>query len=71
MLEHDDWPAGLQALQGVDWRRDNPEWKGVVISANGRVVNSRPVVKLSAILIRQKMGLGISSAEQKELDSVR
>jgi len=71
LLEGSDWPADLQALQGIDWRRDNPEWKGVVISANGRVVNSKPVVKLSAILIRRKMGLGISSAEEKELESVR
>ncbi len=71
LLEGSDWSADLQALQGIDWRRDNPEWKGVVISANGRVVNSKPVVKLSAILIRRKMGLGISSAEEKELESVR
>ncbi|MDD2511209.1 MAG: DNA sulfur modification protein DndB, partial [Syntrophomonas sp.] len=71
LLERSDWQMDLSALQEVDWRRSNPEWKGVVISANGRVVNSKPVVKLSAILIRQKMGLGISSAEQKELDSVR
>lgn len=71
LLERGDWHAALSGLQEIDWRRSNPEWKGIVISANGRVVNSKPVVRLSAILIRQKLGLKISSAEQKELDSVR
>lgn len=71
LMEREDWPGALRALQDIDWRRDNPEWKGVAIGANGRVVNSKPVVKLSAILIRQKMGLEISPTEVNELDSVR
>jgi len=71
LLERADWQADLQLLQEIDWRRNNAEWKGITISANGRVVNSKPVVKLSAILIRQKLGLKISPAEQKELDSVK
>lgn len=71
LLERADWRKDLLALQEIDWRRNNPEWKGITISGNGRVVNSKPVVNLSAILIRKKLGLRISPVEQKELDSVR
>lgn len=71
LLNRDNWQADLLALRDIDWHRNNSEWKGITVSANGRVVNSRPFVNLSAILIRQKLGLIISPAEQQELDSVK
>lgn len=70
LMVQEDWQEILQGLRAIDWRRNNPEWKGIVISANGRVVNSKPVAKLTAVLLRQKLGLSITSAEEKELKSI-
>lgn len=71
LWERSDWQKDLEGLRRIDWRRSNPEWKGITIGGNGRVVNSKPVVNLSAVLIRKKLGLKISPAEEKELESVR
>ncbi len=63
------WQEKLGNLKFIDWRRSNEEWKGIAIAGSGRVVNSKPVAQLAAILIRKKLGLVISPDEQLQLDS--
>lgn len=69
VLGEADWQENLQALQNVDWRRTNREWKGIAIAGTGRVVNSKPVTQLTAIFLRKKLGLSINLTEQKQLDA--
>jgi len=70
LLEEGAW-GKLARLKDIDWRRDNPEWKGITIAGSGRVINSKPVAQLTAIFIRKKLGLPINVSEQKQLDSVK
>ena len=51
----------------VDWRINNPEWKEVTIAANGHIVNSRPIVKLTSMLIRKKPNLSLTDEEEKSV----
>jgi DNA sulfur modification protein DndB len=69
LLENKGWKKKLAALEKIDWRRENVEWKGIAIAGNGRVVNSKPAVHISSVFIREKIGLSLSQAEQKELES--
>lgn len=67
LLKDADWKSKLNLLQKVDWRRNNPEWRGVVIAANGRIVNSRPVVKLTSMLLRKKLNLPLTAEEEESV----
>lgn len=67
LLKDSDWKSKLKLLQKVDWRRNNPEWRGVAIAANGRIVNSRPVVKLTSMLLRKKLNLLLTAEEEESV----
>lgn len=66
LVSEGNWGV-LQGLEKIDWKRSNREWKGIMIAGSGRVVNSKPVVGLTAILLRKKLGLDISAGEEKQL----
>lgn len=67
LLKEEGWKTKIEGLSGIDWRRVNTEWKGIIISGNGRVVNSRPVVKLTSTFLRKKLGLTLTDQEEKSL----
>lgn len=68
LVNDEDSILALGHLQEIDWRRINREWKGILIAGSGRVVNSKPVAQLTSILLRQKLGMAVSPAEQKQLE---
>lgn len=59
-----EWPSRLaQVLRNIDWSRKNPEWRGVVVSDTGDVLNRRQNQRDLAELLRTK--LGVATAEER------
>jgi DNA sulfur modification protein DndB len=60
----DGWQTRLaQVFGNLDWSRKNPEWRGVVLSETGDVVNRRQNQRDLAELLRVK--LGVASSEER------
>lgn len=60
----DGWQTRLaDVFQNLDWTRRNPEWRGVVLSETGDVVNRRQNQRDLAELLRVK--LGVASHEER------
>lgn len=61
-----DWKNILMNLNNIDWNRSNlTDWENRVISTNGRISKSSSCVKLTSILIKQKIGLSLTKEELK------
>jgi len=61
----DDWPQRLQLLREVDWARSNTRlWEGRAMSG-GQMSKARQNVRLTANLLKQVLGLGLTPEEQK------
>ncbi len=57
----------LTRLKRIDWLRSNKAWVGRTIRENGKVLNSEEAITLTCNLIKQEIGLSLSSDEaQKE-----
>lgn len=52
-----DWPASINGLSGIDWRKSNPDWRGICISEDNEVVTRVPTRKATAGYIKWKIGL--------------
>lgn len=60
----DGWQTRLaDVFQNLDWTRRNPEWRGVVLSETGDIVNRRQNQRDLAELLRVK--LGVASHEER------
>jgi DNA sulfur modification protein DndB len=52
-----DWKTKLDGLKDVDWKKTNPEWKGICIQGN-EIVTRSTTRKATADFLRWKLGLG-------------
>jgi len=59
------WRARLKALQGIDWSRNNRKlWEGRAM-IGGRVSKATNNVVLTANVIKEQLGLGLTDKQQK------
>ncbi len=61
-----EWKTKLRELRSFDWRRTNKEWQGVAMSGPD-VVNRRQSRMDTASLLKVKMGLKLTSSEERSL----
>lgn len=67
MSAHPDrWKDKLQALRSIDWRRTNSEWQGIAMVGTD-VVNRRQSRMDAASLLKVKLGLKLTPAEERSL----
>lgn len=67
LREHpEDWKDHLQALQGINWRKSNPEWEGICVVA-GSVSSNRQSRQATRAYIKRALGLPLSDAETRSL----
>ena len=59
----------MKKLSKIDWKRDNPEWNGRAIIGE-RISKSGTQVELTAILIKKKLGMGLTDSEKRMDESV-
>lgn len=55
----------LKGLKNINWHRENKEWFGRLISNNGRITKNLKAIKLTSILIKQKLNIPLNTEEQK------
>jgi DNA sulfur modification protein DndB len=60
------WQSELRELRSIDWRRTNHEWQGVAMSGPD-VINRRQNRMDTASFLKLKMGLTLTSAEERSL----
>lgn len=63
-----DWKTRLEALRTMDWRRANPSWESRA-TIGGRVSKSYQNVVLTTNAIKSRLGLALSSEEQRLEDA--
>lgn len=62
----DNWQSILSNVSKINWNRENlKDWQNRVIGLNGRIVKSATYVRLTANLIKLKLGLELTSDELK------
>jgi len=59
-----DWKNVLLGLKVIDWSRSNQEWEGRAM-VHGRISKATTNVALTASLIKRKLGMPLSAAEQE------
>lgn len=62
----DTWKEKLQTLRSIDWRRTNSEWQGIAMVGTD-VVNRRQSRMDAASLLKLKLGLKLTPAEERSL----
>ena len=60
------WEDRLSGLQGIDWRRSNPEWEGVCVVA-GSVSSNRQSRQATKAFIKRALGLDLTEPEKRSL----
>jgi DNA sulfur modification protein DndB len=60
------WKERLRDLRKVDWRRTNQEWQGIAMSGTD-VINRRQNRMDTASLLKLKMGLKLTPAEERSI----
>lgn len=58
-----NWQARLRRLKDLDWARSNPTWDGRALR-NGRISKAGPALILTANVLRNKVGVELSSMER-------
>lgn len=53
----DGWQDIVKSFAGIDWRKSNPEWRGICMTGN-EVVTRAPTRKATADYLRWKLELG-------------
>ncbi|WP_099335651.1 DNA sulfur modification protein DndB [Clostridium cadaveris] len=62
----DNWQSILSNVSKINWNRENlKDWQNRVIGLNGRIVKSATYVRLTANLIKLKLGLELTNDELK------
>lgn len=62
----DNWQSILSNVSKINWNRENlKDWQNRVIGLNGRIVKSATYVRLTANLIKLKLGLELTTDELK------
>lgn len=58
-----DWKSRVDGLGKLDWRRSNPMWQQRTMLA-GTMSKSKRAIQLTAILLKQKLGLTLTEADK-------
>lgn len=58
----------LQKLEGIDWSRGASCWKGRIVRANGKIVNSADAAHLACNIMKQVIGIPLDQDDQKAED---
>lgn len=62
----DQWELYVKELSKIDWSRDNKaDWLGRAYGQTGRINKTNETIQLTANLIKFKLGLPLTEAEQK------
>ena len=56
--------AVLTGLQNVDWLRTAQCWKGRVVRANGKIINSNDAAHLVCNVLKDAIGIALDSEDQ-------
>src|SRR5438093_2960710 len=62
-----NWKEKLKVLKTIDWRRINGEWQRVAMSG-ADVVNQKQARMDTASFLKRKLGLPLTSSEEKSLN---
>lgn len=61
-----EWKSILENIKNIDWNRSNlSDWQNRVISPTGKIVKSATYVRLAGNLIKLKLGIRLTSEEEK------
>jgi len=63
------WKAKLLDLNGIDWRKVNPDWENVCIVANS-VVSNRQARLATKAYLKRKLGLELTEPEKRSLTAI-
>lgn len=66
LMKSAGWHAKLDALEGINWEKKNPEWEGVCVSANS-VLSNRQARAATKAFIKAKLGMALSESETRSL----
>lgn len=65
MLNHPiDWMTYIRKVSNIDWSRGNSEWLGRSFGHMGRINKNGDAIRLTANLIKTKIGLPLNQQEQ-------
>lgn len=65
MINHpNDWKGYIEKTTVIDWSRSNTEWLGRSFGHTGRINKNGDAIRLTANLIKQKIGLPLNQQEQ-------
>ena len=56
--------TALTGLQNVDWLRTAQCWKGRVVRANGKIINSNDAAHLVCNILKDAIGIALDSEDQ-------
>ncbi len=59
-----DPEKSLVGLEKVDWLRNADCWKGRVIRANGKIINSTDAARLAANVLKQALGISLDDEDR-------
>lgn len=62
--QESEWSQILKSIRDIDWSRSNAEWEGRAM-VHGRISKATTNVVLTANLIKQKLGMSLSTSEQE------
>ncbi|MDD0841179.1 DNA sulfur modification protein DndB [Pseudomonas sp. Gutcm_11s] len=62
--QESEWTQILKNIRNIDWSRSNSEWEGRAM-VHGRISKATTNVALTANLIKQKLGIPLSTSEQE------
>lgn len=61
----------LNGLEKVDWLRSADCWKGRVIRANGKIINSTDAARLACNVLKQAVGIPLDDEDQSYEDNFK
>jgi len=63
--------AKLTELATFNWRRDNPLWRGGIVSTSGTITPHRGNLQLAIALVKEQLDLTLASGDQSALKNFR
>jgi len=66
-----EWKSIIKRLDNIDWSRENSEWCNRALDKKGRITKSSQSIKLTANLIKMKIGFELNNDEKKLEEKIK
>lgn len=66
-----DWEKVIKKLDNIDWSRENKEWLNRTIDKKGKIIKNSQSIKLTANLIKMKLGFDLTEEEKKLEEKIK